>query len=103
MCLTPIVIKNKKNKIKIDNNKKKEKINTKNFYFLYLDKLKKLKNSNDECESGGISYSLPCESIYFRSVNNEIKRVEIEIYNKELINIYDDPLNALIKFQEKNS
>ena len=58
---------------------------------------------NKNYETGGISYGLPKEAIYNRVIENEIKRLKVELINKNMMNIYDDPKTSLINYlQQKN-
>lgn len=52
-------------------------------------------------ETGAISYSLPCAALYDRSIKNEIKRLEIELYNKKILEIYDQPHLAFSQYEEE--
>ena len=62
-----------------------------------------LDNLNKEnCESGAISYGLPSEAVYNRKIENEIKRLEIELINQKFLKIYEDPKNSLMDFNEQN-
>ena len=45
--------------------------------------------------SGAVSYSLPTEAVYNRSVKNEIKRLEIENYNRKILELYENPKQAV--------
>lgn len=56
--------------------------------------------SNIKADTGAVSYALPCQAIYSRSVKNEIKRLEIEIYNKKLLEMYDNPGQALLQYED---
>jgi hypothetical protein len=49
----------------------------------------------EECDAGAISYSLPCPAVYNRTIHNEIKRLEIENYNKKLLELYENPLSKM--------
>ena len=76
----------------------------------FQDKLNSLKEkigqeirNKDNCESGAISYGLPTEAIYNRKIENEIKRLEIELINQKFLRIYEDPKNSLINFNEDNN
>jgi hypothetical protein len=64
-----------------------------------IDKLK-LKIGNENNESGGISYGMPCEAIYDRNIQNEIKRLEIELINQKFLRIYEDPKNSLLDLKQ---
>ena len=61
--------------------------------------IKEIKN----VEPGAISYGLPVEAIYDRKIENEVKRLEIELINQKLLKIYESPKDSLISFsQQKN-
>ena len=62
-----------------------------------------IKPSKQNCESGAISYGLPTEAVYNRKIENEIKRLEIELINQKFLKIYEDPKNALMNFNEENN
>ncbi len=51
-------------------------------------------------ETGAITYSLPCEAVYNRNIRNEIKRLEIEMYNRKILEMYDNPAEAFANFEE---
>lgn len=72
-----------------------------------------LKNINEEeistsltnitkINPGAISYSLPCEAVLNREIDNEILRLEIENYNKKMISIYEKPANHIVDYLLKN-
>ncbi len=42
-------------------------------------------------EPGAITYSLPCQALFDRSFEHEIRRLEIENYNKKLLDLYENP------------
>ena len=58
-------------------------------------------NNNEEIKSGSISYSLPCEALLDRNIDNELKRLEIEITNNKIIQMYIDPENTINQYKEK--
>jgi hypothetical protein len=58
-------------------------------------------SSMSNISTGSVSYSLPCAAIYNRTVTNEIKRLEIENYNRKILEIYDNPLAALSRYEEE--
>ena len=58
--------------------------------------------NRQNCESGAISYGLPTEAVYNRKIENELKRLEIELINQKFLKIYEDPKNSLIDFNEQN-
>jgi hypothetical protein len=45
--------------------------------------------------TGGVTFSLPTPVVYNRTVNNEIKRLEIENYNRKILEIYENPFSAV--------
>jgi len=45
--------------------------------------------------TGGVSFSLPTTVVYNRTVSNEIKRLEIENYNRKILEIYENPSSAV--------
>ena len=45
--------------------------------------------ANKKVEPGAISYGLPVEAIYDRKIENEVKRLEIELVNQKLLKIYE--------------
>ena len=57
-----------------------------------------IKPNKQNCESGAISYGLPTEAVYNRKIENEIKRLEIELINQKFLKIYEDPKNSLMNF-----
>ena len=59
--------------------------------------IKEVKNA----EPGAISYGLPVEAIYDRKIENEVKRLEIELINQKLLKIYESPKDSLINFSEQ--
>ena len=61
--------------------------------------------SNDEnlissIETGAVSYSLPCAALNDRTFANEISRLQIEVYNKKILEMYEDPNKAYITYEE---
>lgn len=52
-------------------------------------------------ETGAISYGLPTEAIYDRKIENEVKRLEIELVNQKLLKMYESPKESLINFTEQ--
>jgi hypothetical protein len=60
-----------------------------------LDKNGNIINTN---EIGAISYSLPQQLVYNRSFENEILRLELELYNKKILELYENPAEALSKY-----
>ena len=59
--------------------------------------IKEVKNA----DPGAISYGLPVEAIYDRKIENEVKRLEIELINQKLLKIYESPKDSLINFSEQ--
>ena len=51
--------------------------------------------NNVEC--GAISFSLPQATVLNRGIQNEIKRIHLELINKNLIELYDNPYNTFKK------
>ena len=62
-----------------------------------------IKPNKQNCESGAISYGLPTEAVYNRKIENEIKRLEIELINQKFLKIYEDPKSSLMNFNEENN
>ena len=62
-------------------------------------------NIKDEkkIETGAISYGLPTETIYERKIENEVKRLEIELINQKFLKIYESPKESLINFINQNN
>ena len=62
-------------------------------------------NIKDEkkIETGAISYGLPTEAIYDRKIENEVKRLEIELINQKFLKIYESPKESLINFINQNN
>ena len=56
---------------------------------------------NKKIEPGAISYGLPVEAIYDRKIENEVKRLEIELVNQKLLKMYESPKESLINFTEQ--
>ena len=54
-------------------------------------------------ETGAISYGLPTEAIYDRKIENEVKRLEIELINQKFLKIYESPKESLINFINQNN
>lgn len=55
---------------------------------------------NQEIKSGAISFSLPCEAVLNRGVENEIKRMEFEIANKKIIGMYENPFTTCMAHED---
>lgn len=62
-----------------------------------------INTNKHNCESGAISYGLPTEAVYNRSIENELKRLEIELVNQKFLKIYEEPKNSLMNFNEQNN
>ena len=62
-----------------------------------------IKQNKENYESGAISYGLPTEAVYNRKIENEIKRLEIELINQKFLRIYEEPKNSLMNFNEDNN
>ena len=62
----------------------------------------KNENKNEIINPGGISFSLPCEAVLNRGIKNELKRIKIEIQNKKLLNLYENPVDTISTYKEKN-
>ena len=62
-----------------------------------------IKQNKENYESGAISYGLPTEAVYNRKIENEIKRLEIELINQKFLRIYEDPKNSLMNINEDNN
>lgn len=60
--------------------------------------IEKTSRSNGPVDSGAVSFSLPCQALYDRSFENELQRLEIEHYNRKLLEMYDNPSEALQKY-----
>jgi hypothetical protein len=54
-----------------------------------------------QAETGAVAYSLPCAALYDRSIKNEIKRLEIEIYNRKILEIYENPHQAFTQYEDE--
>ncbi len=55
----------------------------------------------DSKEIGAVSFSLPCAAIYERTIKNELSRLQIEAYNKKILDIYDDPNEAYSLYENE--
>ena len=68
------------------------------------EKMGKNINIKDEkkIETGAISYGLPTEAIYDRKIENEVKRLEIELVNQKFLKMYESPKESLINFINQN-
>ena len=60
-----------------------------------------ISDNRQNCESGAISYGLPTEAIYDRGIDNELKRLEIELVNQKFLKIYEEPKDSLMNFNEQ--
>ena len=58
-------------------------------------------NDTKKVETGAISYGLPTEAIYDRKIENEVKRLEIELINQKLLKMYESPKDSLINYAEQ--
>lgn len=60
-------------------------------------------NAEEEivADTGAISFALPCQALYNRTIKNELKRLEVEIYNKKLLNLYDNPAQEMLQYEEE--
>jgi E3 ubiquitin-protein ligase synoviolin len=87
--------------------KKNTEIDKYNYYkklqkFLINNSNYDLNNKINEINPGSISYSLPCEALLDRGINNELKRIEIEFLNQKLMNIYQNPVEIITQFKLEN-
>ena len=80
-------------------NKFQNKINSIKERFETIDNKKEQK----KILPGAISYGLPTEAVYDRKIENEIKRLEIELINQKMLKIYEQPKESLINFSEQNN
>jgi len=62
-----------------------------------------INSAEETSSSGAVSYSLPTEAVYNRSMKNEIKRLEIENYNRKILEIYENPKQAVEKFSNNSN
>ena len=51
---------------------------------------------------GAISYDVPIEALYNRNMENEYKRLKIELVNEKLVNIYEEPEKYINDFNKRN-
>ena len=58
-------------------------------------------NDTKKVETGAISYGLPTEAIYDSKIENEVKRLEIELINQKLLKMYESPKDSLINYAEQ--
>ena len=70
--------------------------------YIYLFYINIYENKNEIINPGGISFSLPCEAVLNRGIKNELKRIKIEIQNKKLLNLYENPVDTISTYKEKN-
>ncbi len=75
------------------------------YYQKFSETLKILKESSpkkdNNLETGSVCYGVPTEAVYNRTIENEIKRLEVELINQKLLKIYVDPKTALTNYQEQ--
>ena len=45
---------------------------------------------------------MPTEAIYDRNIDNELKRLEIELINQKFLRIYEEPKNSLMDLNQLN-
>ena len=69
---------------------------------ILLDKKDNNNKKEEKINPGAISFSLPCEAVLNRGIKNELKRIKIEIQNKKLINLYENPINTISNYKEKS-
>ena len=69
---------------------------------ILLDKKDNNNKNEEKINPGAISFSLPCEAVLNRGIKNELKRIKIEIQNKKLINLYENPINTISNYKEKS-
>ena len=62
-----------------------------------------IRSNTQSCESGSISFGLPTEAVYNRKIENEIKRLEIELINQKFLNIYEEPKKFLMNYNGDNN
>ena len=61
-----------------------------------------INTNKNKCKSGAISYGMPTEAIYDRNIDNELKRLEIELVNQKFLRIYEEPKNSLMEINQLN-
>ena len=69
---------------------------------ILLDKKDNNNKNEEKINPGAISFSLPCEAVLNRGIKNELKRIKIEIQNKKIINLYENPINTISNYKEKS-
>ena len=79
-----------------------EKYNNYRKIQILLDKKDNNNKNEEKINPGAISFSLPCEAVLNRGIKNELKRIKIEIQNKKLINLYENPINTISNYKEKS-
>lgn len=52
-------------------------------------------------ETGAVTFSLPCGVVYNRNLENEIARLEIEQINKKILEMYENPFQAMNKYKDE--
>ena len=67
------------------------------------DKIRQHINTNkSKYLSGAISFGIPTEAVYDRNIDNELKRLEIELINQKFLRIYEEPKNAIMNINQLN-
>lgn len=61
-----------------------------------------INTNKNKCKSGAISFGMPTEAIYDRNIDNELKRLEIELINQKFLRIYEEPKNSLMDLNQLN-
>ncbi len=56
-----------------------------------------------QAQTGAVTYSLPCGALQDRTIRNEISRLHIELYNKKILEMYEDPNSAYSQYEEQVS
>ena len=95
----------KKSKVKTFIPKKNSDFEKYNYYRkiqILLDKKDNNNKNEEKINPGAISFYLPCEAVLNRGIKNELKRIKIEIQNKKLINLYENPINTISNYKEKS-
>ena len=59
-----------------------------------------MNTNKNKCNSGAISFGMPTEAIYDRNIDNELKRLEIELINQKFLRIYEEPKNSLMNINQ---
>ena len=59
-----------------------------------------MNTNKNKCKSGAISFGMPTEAIYDRNIDNELKRLEIELINQKFLRIYEEPKNSLMNINQ---